>query len=227
MRSIVIISFLSLFTFSALSFPQANPTGYGLGPKFYGGVVLGYNGGFGGQLNFTMTSFQSGFPLSLRIGFGYTSVEPGKPADARKIFINDATNGTPEENGYIWDLRFDVMIPVNVLYKSNAYLGPRYTMFTANFNFINGNENFDITSNQFGLGGGIETQFLLVSHLYLAVSGGADYFFQSALKGHDTTYSPDGDNVNPRQDYTYDDADNAVNQPKLLGRFMIGINYGF
>jgi len=201
-------------------------TNINLGSKFYGGLVFGYNGGFGGQLNFTMTSFKSGFPLSLRFGFGYIIFDPGKPADARKIFINDATNGTPEENGYIWDLRFDVMILVNGLYKSNIYLCPRFSMFTANFNFVDGNENFDIMSNQFGLGGEIETQFLLVLNLYLAVGGGADYFFQNSLKGHDTVYSPDGDNVNPRQDYTYDDADNAVNQPKLLGR-LIGINFGF
>lgn len=227
MRSIISIWFVVIFAFSTISFSQTYQTNYNVSPKFFGGLVFGYNGGFGGQLNFTMTSFQSGFPLSLRFGFGYTSVEPGKPADARKIFINDATNGTPEENGYMWDLRFDVMIPVNILYKSNIYLGPRYTMFTANFNFVDGNENFDVTSNQFGLGGGIETQFLLVPNLYLAVGGGADYFFQSSLKGHDTVYSPDGDDVNPRQDYTYDDADNAVNQPKILGRFMIGINYGF
>ena len=61
----------------------------------------------------------------------------------------------------------------------------------------------------------------------MVLGGGADYFFQGTLKGHDTAYSPDGDDVNPREDYTYDDADNAVNQPKFLGRFMIGINYGF
>ena len=227
MRSILSISFIVLFIFASLSFSQTYQTNNSLGPKFYGGLVFGYNGGFGGQLNFTITSFQGGFPLSARFGFGYTSVEPGKPADARRIFINNATNGTPEESGSIWDMRFDLMIPVNVLYKSNIYVGPRYSMFTANFNFVGGNENFDIASNQFGLGGGIETQFALVPNLFMVLGGGADYFFQGTLKGHDTAYSPDGDNVNPREDYTYDDADNAVNQPKLLGRFMIGINYGF
>ena len=227
MRSILSISFITIFTFASLSFSQINQTNYNLGPKFYGGLNFGYNGGFGGQLNFTIKSFQSGFPLSLRFGFGYTNVDPGKPTDVRRIFINNATNGTPEENGYIWDLRFDLMIPVNVLYKSNIYMGLRYSMFTGNFNFVDGNENFDLTSNQFGLGGGIETQFALVPNLYMVLGGGADYFFQGTLKGHDTAYSPDGDDVNPREDYTYDDADNAVNQPKFLGRFMIGINYGF
>jgi hypothetical protein len=227
MQSIIKTTFFFLLLANSLSFAQTVQTSSGLSPKFYGGLVFGYNGGFGGQLNFTMTSYQSGFPLSIRFGFGYTNVDPGIPADTRKIFINDATNGTPEEKGYIWDLRLDFMIPVNVLYKTNIYLGPRYSMFTGNFDFVDGNENFDISCNQFGLGGGIETQFLLVQNLYLVMSGGADYFFQSTLKGHDTAYSPDGDNVNPRQDYTYEDADNAVNQPTIVGRFMIGINYGF
>lgn len=221
-----ITTFLFIFITSSITLSQNAPPN-SLVPKFYGGMVFGYNGGFGGQLNFSMTSFQSGFPLSIRIGLGYTNVDPGRPADARKIFINDATNGTPEENGYIWDLRLDLMVPVNLLYKSNIYIGPRYSMFTGNFNFVDGNENFDITSNQFGLGGGIETQFLLVPNLYLVIGGGADYFFQNTLKGHDTSYSPDGDDVNPREDFTYDDADKAINQPKILGRFMLGINYGF
>jgi hypothetical protein len=61
----------------------------------------------------------------------------------------------------------------------------------------------------------------------MVFGGGADYFFESTLKGHDTSYGPNGDDVNPREDYTYDDADDAVNQPKIMGRFMIGINYGF
>lgn len=227
MRSIIKTTFFFLFLASSLSFAQIDQTSYGLSPKFFGGLVFGYNGGFGGQLNFTMTSYQSGFPLSLRFGLGYTTTDPGIPADARKIFINDATNGTPEENGYIWDLRLDLLIPFNFLYKSNIYAGARYSMFTANFDFVGGNEVFDINSNQFGLGGGVETQFLIVPNLFLVIGGGADYFFKSTIYGHDTSYSPDGDDVNPREGYSYDDADNAVNQPTIEGRFMIGINYGF
>lgn len=50
------------------------------------------------------------------------------------------------------DLRFDMMIPGNVLYTSNIYLGPKFSMFTADFNFVHGNENFDIASNQSGFG---------------------------------------------------------------------------
>lgn len=75
-------------------------------------------------------------------------------------------------------------------------------MFITNFNFVDGNENFDITCDQFGLCGETETQFLLVPNLYLALSGGAGYFFQIYLKGYDNVYSPDSDDVNLGQDFT-------------------------
>jgi hypothetical protein len=40
----------------------------------------------------------------------YTNMNPGNPADARKIFINDATNGDPEKSGWMWDVRFDASV---------------------------------------------------------------------------------------------------------------------
>ncbi len=226
MRSKLTISLLAFLTFSNISFSQLNQYNYLNSPKFYGGLVLGYNGGFGGQFNLTIGNFQGGVPLSARFGIGYTISEPGIADSARKIFINDATNGTPEESGYSWNFRFDLLFPVNILYKSDIYFGASYSMFTANFKYVGGNEFFDISSDQFGLGGGLETQLPLVQNLYMVFSVGADYFFESTLSGHDTAYSPDGENVNPREGYSYENADNAINQPKLEGRFMIGINYG-
>ncbi|UCH66037.1 MAG: hypothetical protein JSW63_02575 [Ignavibacterium sp.] len=219
---LIVLIFLSINGFAQSLENVLNP-----GPKLYSGVVFGYNGGFGGQLNLTITNFQKDFPLSARFGIGYTAMEPGKSADARRIFINNATNGTPEERGWMWNLNFDLLIPLSFLTNSHIYLGPRYSMFTANFKYVGGNEDFDVTSNQFGLGGGLETQFPLVPNLYMVFSAGAEYFFEGTLKGHDTAYSPDGDDVNPREDYSYSDADEAVNQPQILGRFMLGINYGF
>jgi len=227
MRSKIILTFIFFISIFGSLYSQSYNNTFTTGPRLYAGFITGYNGGFGTQLNFTISNFQSGFPLSARFGFGYTTVEAGKSADARRVFINNATNGTPEEKGWMWDLRFDMLIPINILSNSFIYVGPRYSMFTANFKYVGGNEDFDVTSNQFGLGGGIETQFPLVPNLYMVFGGGVDYFFESTLKGHDTSYSPDGDDVNPREDYTYSDADESVNQPKLLGRFMIGLNYGF
>jgi hypothetical protein len=44
--------------------------------------------------------------------------------------------------------------------------------------------------------------------------------------GHDTSYSPDGVTVNGKHDYTYNDADAAINQPKFLPSLMVGISVG-
>lgn len=66
----------------------------------------------------------------------------------------------------------------------------------------------------------------------LILSAGLDYFFDATLKGHDTSYSPDNNNVNPRNDnqngntkFTYKDANKSINQSLLMPRFLVGINY--
>ena len=59
----------------------------------------------------------------------------------------------------------------------------------------------------------------------LVLTGGAEYFFSTRLTGHDTSYSPDGDNVNPRKDYTYSDADAAVEQPTWRPVVLVGVSY--
>jgi hypothetical protein len=45
------------------------------------------------------------------------------------------------------------------LEESYIVFGPRYSSFTANFKYVIGNEDFDVTSKQFGIGLGAETQF--------------------------------------------------------------------
>ncbi len=49
---------------------------------------------------------------------------------------------------------------------------------------------------------------------------------ENRLQGHDTAYDPNSTTGLERNDYTYEDADNAINQPKLELRFMIGVAYG-
>ena len=111
----------------------------------------------------------------------------------------------------------------------NAYVfaGVRNSMFTANFRFIGGNEDFDVTSNQWGVGAGLRTAFPISRNVSFVMSGGLDWYLSSTLTGHDTSYSPDGESVNGRNDYTFTDADEAVNQPKLHPVGMIGISYSF
>ena len=196
---------------------------------FSGDLLVGYKGGLGFQANFVSANFARGFPMNLQFGIAYTRLDPGKAAAARRIFINDATNGDPEKSGSMWDFRLDFLYRVRWLSLQNAYVytGPRYSMFTANFVFIGGNEDFDITTNQWGLGLGLKAYFEMSNRFDFVTSIGFDYFFSNTLSGHDTEYSPDGENVNGRNDYTFDDADDAINQPKLQPRLMVGINYHF
>ena len=202
--------------------------------KFSAGLNAGYNRGIG--LQATLTAFKplESLPISFRFGLGYTKLDPGNSADARRIFINNATNGVPEEKARSFDYRLDALWPVSLFNLEKSYItfGPRYSSFRANFKYVGGNEDFDVTSQQFGLGIGAESHFKMTSRLDLVFAIGVDYFFDNTLKGHDTSYSPDDDNVNPRNDntngdaeFTYSDADEAIKQPDIMPRVFIGVNY--
>lgn len=199
------------------------------GPQLSAGGLVGYSTGLGLQAHFAAADFAQGFPLAARVGLSYTATQPGHALDARRIFINNATNGTPEESGRTLGLRLDMLYPVRLLSLPRAYVfgGMRHTNFRANFKFIGGNEDFDVTSSQWGLGGGLDNYFAVSSRIDMLISAGVDYFFSSTLTGHDTAYSPDGDNVNPREDFTYADADAAIHQPKLGPLLLMGLTYRF
>ncbi len=224
MKKIILIAML-YFAVQGNLFAQS----YTPHPYFSGGINLGYNNGFGLQGNLTFSNFAMDFPFSVRLGLGYTSVDPGSPEKARVIFINDATNGVPEKSGTVWDFRMDFLYHVKIfsLRKADIYAGPRYSQFSGDFKFIDGNEFFSINSNQWGFGLGAESSFLLASRLDLVFSTGFDYYFSNTIQGHDTSYSPDGEIINGRKDYTYKDADQAINQPKFIYKAMVGFNYFF
>tara|TARA_R110002111_G_scaffold110212_1_gene169494 strand:- start:824 stop:1525 length:702 start_codon:yes stop_codon:yes gene_type:complete len=202
--------------------------------KFAVGFSTGLNRGLAFNVNFTALQPVETLPLHFRFGMGYTKLDPGNSADARRIFINNATNGVPEEKGKAFDYRLDFMWKTELLNLEESYLvfGPRYSSFTANFNYIGGNEDFDVTSKQFGLGIGAETQFKISEQFNLVSAVGLDYFFNNTLKGHDTSYSPDNDNVNPRNDnenndtqFTFSDANKTIKQPSLMPRVLLGVVY--
>ena len=124
---------------------------------------------------------------------------------------------------HTWDFGFDGLYPTGA--RSNFFAGVRYSRFKANFKYVGGNEDFDVTSSHWGLAAGMEAAYPMGSKMALVISGGAEYFFSSRLTGHDTSYSPDGDDVNPRKEYTYSDADAAVDQPKLRPIVLLGLTY--
>lgn len=196
------------------------------------GLNTGYNRGFAVQLNATALQPLQSLPVQLRFGVGYNILDAGSSADARRVFINNATNGVPEEKAKSFDYRLDFLWSSNLLNLKEAYLvvGPRYSSYTANFKYVGGNEDFDVTSKQFGIGLGAESYFPISEKLNFVVAAGLDYFFNNTLQGHDTSYSPDNDNINPRNDnqnndeqFTYSDANDAVNQPNFMPRVLLGI----
>jgi hypothetical protein len=221
-KNFLLLLFCLLLQISSIA--QSNP-----GPYLSAGIDLGYNNGLGSQGFLTISNFTQDVPLSIRLGLGYTSVNPGDPVEARSIFINDATNGVPEKSGRVWDFRMDFMLPVQIFSfkKSSLFFGPRYSEFTAEFDFIDGNEFFNINSNQWGVGFGVESDFLITHRMDLVLTTGFDYYFLGIIEGHDTSYGPDGEIINGRKDYTYQDADRAINQPKVVYKAMLGFNYFF
>ncbi len=200
--------------------------------KVYAGFLTGYNRGYGIQANVGLTNVGKESPIELRFGLGYTWLNPGNAMDARRIFINNNTNGTPEKSGRSIDYRLDFIFhkPIFGLQHSYIILGPRGSSFKGNFAYIGGNEEFDVISNQWGLGVGLENRTKLATNLNLVVAVGLDYYIPSTLTGHDTAYSPDNDNVNARNDnenddepFTYKDANEAIDQPGLMIYAMIGL----
>lgn len=200
--------------------------------KVYAGFLTGYNRGYGIQANVGLTNVGNESPIELRVGLGYTFLNPGNAMDARRIFINNNTNGTPEKSGRSIDYRLDFIFhkPIFGLKHSYIIMGPRGSSFKGNFAYIGGNEEFDVISNQWGLGVGLENRTSLSPKLNLVVAIGLDYYIPTTLTGHDTSYSPDNDNVNPRNDnenddepFTYKDANEAISQPGFMPYAMLGL----
>ena len=219
---------LTRLTILMIALATLLPLSAAAGP-FYGGVNVGYTGGLGILVSGTFMDFTRDLPLSARVTLGYNSASAGDPYAARSIFINDNTNGDPEKSAHTWQFRFDLMFPTFKLGPQTLYLfvGPRYASYTANFNYVGGNENFDVTSSPWGAGLGFESWFVVGQSSDFVLQLGVDWYGQAALSGHDTTYMSSGDDVNPRNDYDYSSADEAIDQPDLEVLAMMGMRFRF
>lgn len=102
-------------------------------------------------------NFADNFPLAVKLTIGSSSLDAGDALAARRIFINDNTNGIPEHKGKTWDFGLGFLYKYTIfnLYRNYFYAGTRYVMFTGNFNYVVGNEVFDVTSDQWGIGLGV------------------------------------------------------------------------
>ena len=197
--------------------------------SFHGGVNVGYTGGLGIQATGTFMDFTRDLPLSARFTLGYNAAGAGDPYAARRNFINDNTNGDPTKSAHTWQFRFDLMFPAFAIGPQTMYLfaGPRYASYTANYNFVGGNETFDVTSKPWGAGLGLETWFVINDKTDFVLQLGVDWYADAKLEGHDTAYLSSGDHVNPRDGYDYSTADTAIDQPKLEILGMIGLLFAF
>jgi hypothetical protein len=72
--------------------------------RFSVGALAGLRAGAGVEANVMLRDFAQGFPMAMRMAAGYSRREAGKAQEARRIFINDATNGTPEEKRALLDV---------------------------------------------------------------------------------------------------------------------------
>ena len=186
----------------------------------------GFQDGVCAQGGVTFWDFAEGFPLGVEVSLAYANTSPGNALYARSVFINDNTNGTPDRSSRLWNFRADLLYPVEIRgIKFNAIGGMRYGLYTAHFHFVGANEEFDVTSDQWGIGFGLKKDFPINERYALVVQAGFDYYFDSALEGHDTIYYPDNQNVNSRRDYDFDDASKAANQPGFIPVLMVGVSF--
>jgi hypothetical protein len=218
---------IAIISISLNSFASDPPVKnyYAASPKLHFGILTGYNNGYGLNVQFQISDFAQGFPLSVRLGGGMSFLNPGSALQARAIFINNNTNGTPEEKGQFFDARIDFLYDLTKSEYLKFYAGVHFSSFKGNFVYVGGNEDFDVLTKSWGVGAGFDGNFPMTNKIDFVVSLGSGYYFPNTLQGHDTYYSPNDENVNPREDYTYKDADNAINQPKIELRAMIGLNF--
>ncbi len=194
---------------------------------FSAGLGFGYGKGLAFRGEGVVTNFARDFPFGLGFAVTYTGVDPGDPWGARRIFIANATNGTPMSHGETWDFRMDLMWKLDVSgpHAAFIYAGVRNSFFDGTFRYVGANEEFDVTSDQWGVGFGAKGYFSISSRVDLALTAGLDSYFNGAIHGHDTTYNPNNENVNPHEHFTYEDAAGVINTPKLVPVLMIGLSY--
>lgn len=191
-------------------------------------ALTGYQDGLGFRASGTAAKVVRDLPqLGFTLGAGYTSMDPGNAAAARRVFINDATDGTPEKSGYAWDLRLDAIWFVKVAHLADAgpFLGVRRNAFSGRFRYVGGNEDFTIESQAWGVGAGFRGNLPLSPRWCLAFSVGLDWFPVVTLYGHDTSYSSNGEIVNGRNGYTWADASAAVNRWSFLPSLLVGATW--
>jgi len=203
--------------------------------KHYDILMAGYYNGPSVSGTIGFNEIFDKVPLGLELGLGYSWTPTGDPTLACQVFINQNQNNNHEtiNSGGVLDLGLNATYPLIQTYKAakfSVFAGPRYARYGVRHEYVNGNEDFDIVSWVWGLGGGVRGSLPLSEHFTAVMQLGLDYYFRSSIYGHDATYYPDNANINARNNgagytYTYDDALRATTVPHIRPRVMVGIQF--
>lgn len=199
----------------------------------YGFTLFGgYQDGVGTRLSATVGDLIPGAPVAFSAGVGYVLRDPGDALQARQVFINQNTNGTPQKSGRDWDLRLDVVYFFKVagLSELGVFAGVRRSYFMGDFRYVGGNEDFEVTADQWGWGLGVRLGWAMSRDWSMTGQVGLDHYPTWSMTGHDATYASDGSIVNGRDNgngvaYAIRDADRAINQPKFVPSLLLGLTW--
>lgn len=192
----------------------------------------GYQDGLSTRLAASLSDVIPGAPISFSAGVGYAMRDPGDALLARQVFINQTQNGTPQKSGRDWDLRLDVAYHFRVagLSEVAVFAGVRRSYFMGDFRYVGGNEDFEVTADQWGWGLGVRLGWSMSRDWSLTGQVGLDHYPTWSMTGHDATYASDGTIVNGRDNgngvaYAIRDADRAINQPKFVPSVLLGLTW--
>lgn len=196
--------------------------------SLYEEVALGYYEDLGVTLGLRLEDFDSQLPFYIQSRIGTTyQFDPGNAEDARKIFINDNQGGNIQEYGQSFLLALDFGWKVYQKDSIRVEMSASGLMnhYNAHFSFIGNNESFTVSTTALGVGLGCGLRIgLAESRTSFILKGGVEYFPSSRIDAHGTYYyTPDNNDDKPRNDYSYDDAKESINQPIFRPYVQVGV----
>jgi len=199
-------------------------TTMGLTQPLSGTIAVGYNDGPG-------MLFTTALPFwpSLRLGVGYTAVNPGRAEKIHNLFMPAGPATGSRKSADVVDLRLDFTRQIHwfELAPLRLFAGPRLAFFNAQFDYPIEADAIDLHSTHWGVGIGLEAFFRLSRYTHLVVSHGFDYFFLDEVVAGDSVYRPDNTSLNARPGVEFTDINEVLHQPVFEIRWMVGVQYRF
>lgn len=196
----------------------------------YHNLSMGFNSDLGVYMGVRFDEFSKTSPIYFEGRGGYIyQKDPGDATEARKIFINDNGGGQIEKFGESYNISLEVGYTwmkgdnFSVDFSASGLMD----FYNANFAYIGDNEVFAVKTAAYGLGAGVALKVpISKTENFFVIKTGMEYYFKSSIEAHGTyIYTTDGKDDNPRNDYTYEDADRVINQPEMNIYVLLGIIY--